>query len=254
MKESDIGWLRWRDIAVALSLLSRWPLRLPQPAYTRSAQAVWAYPLAGFLIALPVAVLAKLCLGLGISVGLTALLALACLTVTTGAIHEDGLADCADGLWGGHDKARRLEIMQDSQIGTYGVLALVFSLGLRWSALTALFETGAVAGPILAAAAVSRASPTLLMHGLPRARRSGLSQSVGTPAAGHVGLAVFLALLLTLTTLQTVPVLTLLATAGATAGCAIVAYKKIQGQTGDILGATQQVTEITFLMCLALHA
>ena len=102
MKDNHNKLLDWRDIAVALSLLSRWPLRLSENAYARSAQAVWAYPIAGALIALPVAGLATFCLWIGLSTGLSALLALACLTATTGAMHEDGLADSADGLWGGH--------------------------------------------------------------------------------------------------------------------------------------------------------
>ena len=275
MRESDIRWLQTRDLAVALSLLSRWPLRLSEAAYDRSAQAVWAYPLAGVLIALPVAILAQLCLGLGLSSGIAALLALAGLTVTTGAMHEDGLADSADGLWGGHDTARRLEIMKDSRIGAdglwgghdtarrleimkdsrigaYGVLALIFGLGLRWMALSSLFESGTVMAPILAAAAVSRAAPTVLMLGLPQARKTGLSQSVGTPQAGHVGLAVTLAVLLAIITLQSIPIVVFIATALATAACGGVAKYKIKGQTGDILGATQQVAEITILICLTL--
>ena len=252
MRESDIRWLQTRDLAVALSLLSRWPLRLSEAAYDRSTQAVWAYPLAGVFIALPVAILAQLCLGLGLSSGIAALLALAGLTVTTGAMHEDGLADSADGLWGGHDTARRLEIMKDSRIGAYGVLALIFGLGLRWMALSSLFESGAVMAPILAAAAVSRAAPTVLMLGLPQARKTGLSQSVGTPQAGHVGLAVTLAVLLAIITLQSIPIVVFIATALATAACGGVAKYKIKGQTGDILGATQQVAEITILICLTL--
>ena len=250
MKESDMRWLHWRDIAVALSLLSRWPLRLPEAAYARSTQAVWAYPVAGVLIAGPVAVLARFCLNLGLSAEVSALLALACLTVTTGAMHEDGLADSADGLWGGHNLARRLEIMKDSRIGAYGVLALIFGLGLRWLALSTLFETGTVVAPILAAAVLSRATPTILMWGLPQARRTGLSQSVGTPEAGHVALALLLAALLSSIALQGLPMLAFIATAVAAVSSALIAKRKIGGQTGDILGASQQVAECAVLLCL----
>ena len=252
MRESDMRWLQLRDIAIALSLLSRWPLCLSEAAYGRSAKAVWAYPVAGVLIALPVAGLAKLCLGLGLSPEIAALLALTCLTVSTGAIHEDGLADSADGLWGGHNPARRLEIMKDSQIGAFGVLALIFGLGLRWMALAVLFEADTVVAPILAAAALSRAAPTVLMLGLPQARKTGLSQSVGAPQAGHVGLAIILAVVLAIITLQSLPAVAFIATALATASCGMIAKYKINGQTGDILGASQQVAEITILLCLTL--
>jgi adenosylcobinamide-GDP ribazoletransferase len=251
MRESDMRWLHVGDIAVALSLLSRWPLRISEAAYGRSAQAVWAYPVAGVLIALPAAGLAQLCLGLGLSTGVAALLALACLTVSTGAMHEDGLADSADGLWGGHDTARRLEIMKDSRIGAYGVLALIFGLGLRWLALSELFESGAVLAPILVAAALSRVAPTVLMLRLPQARTTGLSQSVGTPQARHVGLAAILGALLAIIALQSFPLLVFFATALAITCCVLIAKYKLQGQNGDILGASQQVAEITILLCLS---
>ena len=64
--------------------------------------------------------------------------ALAAAIVVTGAFHEDGLADTADGLGGGRDRARRLEIMRDSRVGTYGVVALVLVLGAQVAAVGAL--------------------------------------------------------------------------------------------------------------------
>ncbi len=73
--------------------------------------------------------------GLGLGSGIVAAMVLAAQAMITGAMHEDGLADTADGLWGGWDKARRLEIMKDSHIGTYGVMALILTVLVRWSAL-----------------------------------------------------------------------------------------------------------------------
>jgi adenosylcobinamide-GDP ribazoletransferase len=67
--------------------------------------------------------------------------------LATGALHEDGLADSADGLWGGGTRERRLEIMRDSRIGSYGALALILSVLLRWSALAALLDAGPAWGP-----------------------------------------------------------------------------------------------------------
>ena len=252
MKYNQNKLLDWRDIAVALSLLSRWPLRLSESAYARSAQAVWAYPIAGAMIGLPVAVLAALCLWIGLSASLSALLALACLTLTTGAIHEDGLADSADGLWGGHTAAQRLEIMKDSRIGAYGVLALIFGIGLRWLALTALLDAGSVFGPILVTAVLSRAVPPTLMLYLPPVQSTGLSKSVGTPEACHVGCAVATAIILAVLALQGFPIIVFVGAILAGAVCAIVAQSKINGQTGDILGASQQVAEIAILLCLTL--
>jgi adenosylcobinamide-GDP ribazoletransferase len=141
--------------------------------------------------------------------------------------------------------------MKDSRIGAYGVLALIFGLGLRWLALSELFESGAVLAPILVAAALSRVAPTVLMQRLPQARTTGLSQSVGTPQARHVGLAAILGALLAIIALQSFPLLVFFATALAITCCVLIAKYKVQGQTGDILGASQHVAEITILLCLS---
>ena len=252
MIKSESKIMHWRDIGIAMSLLSRWPLRLSKATYARSAHAVWAYPVAGGLIALPVAGLALLCLGAGLPTGLSALLALAAVTISTGAIHEDGLADSADGLWGAQCSERRLEIMHDSRVGVYGVLALIFSLAFRWFALTTLFASGAVFGPLVVAAIVSRATPPVLMFVLPHARASGLSRSVGTPPGSSVALGVLSAVVLSILVLQNLFILALVAALLAGTLSAVIAKYKINGQTGDVLGASQQLTEISVLIALTL--
>ena len=176
--------------------------------------------------------------------------ALAVAALATGALHEDGLADTADGLFGGWTKERRLEIMKDSRIGSYGVLALMVVTLARWSAITALVAGGHWAA-ILAAAGLSRAPMAAVMAGLPNARGNGLSASTGAPtrgaAAGAAGLALLLALLLTGGTAIAMG----LAVLATTAGVAALAKRKIGGQTGDILGATQQMAETAALAVAA---
>ena len=248
MRKYDI---RAADILLALVLLTRLPLpHLPQEAFKRQSAAVWAFPLAGLAVALPACLVASLALRLDLPAPVAAGLALAVQILLTGAMHEDGLADTADGFWGGFDTARRLEIMKDSQIGTYGVLALILGLGLRWMALAALFET---AGPwfLVALAALSRAAMPVVMHALPNARQAGLSHGVGRPGKRAVTFGVLIALMISL------PALGLYATLGAslvmiatTLGAAALARAKIGGQTGDILGATQQICEIMGLVVL----
>ena len=156
------------------------------------------------------------------------------MALATGGLHEDGLADTADGLWGGRDTARRLEIMRDSRVGAYGVLALGLMLLLRFAALAALFEAGQ-ALLLIAAAAVARFGMAAMMALLPNARRDGLSQATGrpgpVPVAGALGLSILAAMLTGL------PLICWLA-AGLTLGwLAWQATRKIGGQTGDILGA-----------------
>lgn len=242
---------RMGDLWLAHSLLTRLPLRLPDSAYARAAQAAWAYPLVGLVIGALAGLAGWVAAPLG--AGFAALLVLAIQAVLTGAMHEDGLADCADGFWGGWEPARRLEIMKDSQIGTYGVLALILGLGARWWALEQLIAAGHLLPALLGVAVMSRAGMPVLMTWLPNARDTGLSHSVGRPPVMSALLAVLLAL--------GVGALTLGATALLAAGIAAVlalavgllARAKIGGQTGDVLGASQQISEIGLLVaCTAL--
>ena len=195
MRKNDISLV---DIPLALVLLTRLPLpQLASSSFQRQSRAVWAFPLAGLAVTLPACMAAYAALALGLSAALAAGLFLMVQVLLTGAMHEDGLADCADGFWGGFAPARRLEIMKDSQIGSYGVLALVFAIGLRWHALSLLLDLGQ-GWSALAIALLSRAMMPMLMVWLPNARQSGLSQSVGRPSrratALGLGLAVALAL------------------------------------------------------------
>ncbi|MGR3714707.1 MAG: adenosylcobinamide-GDP ribazoletransferase [Shimia sp.] len=244
---SDTSLIHPDDPATALALLTRLPIKA---RFERSARAAWAYPLAGAalagLSALPTAAL----LWLGVPAMLAAVFYVAGLVILSGAMHEDGLADTADGLWGGWDKARRLEIMKDSHIGAYGVIALCLSLAARWGAIAVILAASDWAWHLVAVAMVSRAAMPLVMTALPHARAEGLAHAQGrvprnTALAG-----------LTIATGATFlmvgwTALILAAVAFVTAAlCAATARVKIGGQTGDILGATQQIGEIVMLITL----
>ncbi|WP_226779269.1 adenosylcobinamide-GDP ribazoletransferase [Oceaniglobus trochenteri] len=241
-----------RDLAAALGLLSRLPLRIDTAhATARGARAAWAWPVAGAVIGALAGLVGATALGLGLPVGVAAGLALALGPVVTGCMHEDGLADAADGLWGGWERERRLAIMKDSSIGTYGVVALVLSLGLRWSALTALFAAGHTVLVLVGVAALSRLPMVLIAAVLPNARAAGLSASVGRPGQATALFAILATLAIALPALG-LAALPAFATVGATALAAgAIARAKIGGQTGDILGATQQLCEIAALATLA---
>jgi len=240
------------DVTASVGLLSRLPVSIDMvAAQDRGAAAAWAFPVAGLIVAVLAAWVASMSMGLGVSAAIAAGIALAVQIIITGAMHEDGLADSADGLWGGWDTERRLEIMKDSRIGTYGVLALGLSLLLRWAALTAIYQTGSIYGPMLAAAAVSRLPMLVLLALLPNARGEGLSASVGTPSKDTLALGSVVTLLAAVLLAGWGFVPLFIFGSLATLVCAQVARKKIGGQTGDILGATQQVVEITALITLA---
>ncbi|MFV0279197.1 MAG: adenosylcobinamide-GDP ribazoletransferase [Rhodoblastus sp.] len=244
------------DFLTCLSFWSRLPVgRSENPSDLRAA--VRALPAAALVIAAP----AALVLALGAQAGLTplvaSLVALATLAVLTGALHEDGLADCADAL-AGETRERRLEIMKDSRSGAYGVLALVFSVALRAGALAALVENSMLLAclAILASAAVSRVAGLMPLALLEPARDNGLGQAAGAPDTNALRVAIVGAILC-----AALPLLTG-AEAGTTVFAAIAATglaflvtsharRKIGGHTGDVAGAAQQAAEIGYLLVLS---
>lgn len=232
-----------------MGLMSRIPVRVDtERATSRSARATWAYPLAGAILG---AVAGTVAWGLG-SLGLPPMIqaigALTTSVIITGAMHEDGLADSADGLWGGWTTERRLEIMKDSRTGAYGVIAIALSLIWRTALLSIVIGAS---NPILllaALGALSRSAMAPLMAFLPNARKSGLSSAVGAPSRLTAIASAALGLVIAWPILGPIPCLI----AGLTAlFWAAIAIRKIGGQTGDILGASQQLTEITALIALA---
>lgn len=246
MFKHDIRLIAAIDLPAALGLLTRLPVIVDMDKATaRGAAAVWAYPLVGVILGVILSAAIPLLLMIGLPGGIVAALVLALSVILTGAMHEDGLADSADGLWGGWTRERRLEIMKDSRIGVYGVCAIGLSLLIRWLALGAIITVGGYWVALIAVGALSRAGMVVLMAALPHARSSGLSHSVGRPPQGPVWLAVALAcgfaVLMGMVWLIPVAVM-------GTVLCGLIARAKIGGQTGDILGATQQVGEMVMLI------
>ncbi|APG47820.1 adenosylcobinamide-GDP ribazoletransferase [Phaeobacter porticola] len=248
MRKNDISGV---DFLLVLILLTRLPLpRLDTRQFARHAHAVWAFPIAGLAVAVPACLIAQVSLWTGLESLTTAGLAIGVQILLTGAMHEDGLADTADGFWGGFDRARRLDIMKDSHIGTYGVLALIVTVGLRWVTYASIITT---AGPwaLVPLAMLSRAMMPVIMTVLPNARGSGLSQSVGRPTPRNCALGLGLAAAGAVLILGWVSFGVILAMAGATVSLAVAARVKIGGQTGDVLGATQQLSELAGLLMVA---
>jgi adenosylcobinamide-GDP ribazoletransferase len=194
---------------------------------------------------------AALALGAEIPPGAAAGLALVAQALSTGALHEDGLADSADGLWGGGTRERRLEIMRDSRIGSFGALALILSVLLRWTALSALLEEGWIWGPLIAAGALSRWPMAWMLGILPPARDGGLSRLVGQPGAATVALGGAVALGLALVTTGWGALAA--AAGGLIVACAwtLAVRARLGGQTGDTCGAAQQLSEVAVLLALA---
>ena len=227
---------RLRELQVALMLLTRLPAgRIPGEAPTL-AKAVWAFPLIGALVGLIMWAVFALASWVGLPPLAAALMALAASALATGAIHEDGLADTADGFGGGQTRERKLEIMKDSRIGSYGVLALLLSLGLVASAMA----QGASLAGFLGIGAASRAAMLLPMAFLPPARETGLGHGATISPDTRFAAAMAIALAFALASFGVlVPML------AVTALLMVLMKAQIGGQTGDTLGATQKIAECT---------
>ncbi|WP_299618354.1 adenosylcobinamide-GDP ribazoletransferase [Pelagibius sp.] len=246
------------DLWLALALLTRLPVGAPTTPPKAAepmpyARASRCYPLVGALVGLIAAAVLLAAYRVGLPPILCALLAVATTVLVTGALHEDGLADLADGFGGGRDRTAKLAIMRDSRIGSYGVLALIFSVALRSASLAALGETPSLAAAaLIAAQSLSRGGLAAIMALLPLARPEGLAAQVGRPGGGNALTAILLAGVLALLLLDWVAALwALLACLLIQSAVTVLARRQIGGYTGDVLGAAQQLGEIAVLLVLA---
>jgi adenosylcobinamide-GDP ribazoletransferase len=240
-----------RDFVLTYGFLTRLPVPdRPAAAPSGLARALRLAPLVGLVVGVLVGWIAIA--GLGLPPWPAALIVLAATVWITGALHEDGLADVADGWGGGGDRRRKLEIMRDSRIGTYGVLAVILSIGLRASALAALAGPEGITAVLIAAHGLSRGLLPLAMLVLVPARDDGLAAAAGRPtlpdALTGLGLGLVLALLATGGALGLGLALVALAAAGVTG---LIALRQIGGYTGDVLGAVQQTAEVAVLLAAA---
>ncbi len=250
LAETAGGW--WRDVRLAGAFLTRLPTVAGGPAETPLASAARAFPIVGAAVGLVAGGALLLGWWLGLHPLASAFIGLAAAVVLTGALHEDGLADVADGFGGGATRSEKLKIMRDSRIGAYGVLAVVFSVGVRAAALAGMAGPGTAAAALVAAGAASRGVLPAVMHVLKPARRGGMARSAGRPQKGDAVTAALLGGLLALLFLPVGPgIAAVVAGAAAAAAFAAFAKNQIGGHTGDVLGALQQVTEVAVLLAVA---
>lgn len=180
------------------------------------------------------------------------LLSMAATIVTTGAFHEDGFADVCDGFGGGYTKARVLEIMKDSRLGTFGTVGLVLMLSLKFAALLQL-NPAVVPWTLIAGHSISRLAATVLIVALKYVRDDLTAKAKPLAvklSAGEMVLATFFGLV-PLVLLGWAAVWTLVPVALITALAAAYFVRRIGGYTGDCLGATQQLAEVVFYLTLA---
>src|SRR5215472_2989180 len=238
--------------AAATAFFTRIPVMTPACRTGRLADAALAFPLVGAGIG-GVATFAFLLAQLvGLGDWPAAASAVLAGIILTGALHEDGFADTADGLIGGDDRDQRFAIMRDSRLGTFGVLAIVFSVLLRAAALAGIGEAIHAGLALIAAHTASRAVLPLAMRMMAPARADGLGAAAGRPPTPHALAALAIGLLITLAALGPGRGLIAFVLAGAAVSAlGVLAHRRIGGYTGDVLGAFQQIGEIVMLLTAA---
>lgn len=248
------------DIRICLIFFTRlpvkWPEDLPRERITRAFQAA---PCVGLVVGLAGALgYFAAFAATGGSVHIAATVAVATQLLATGAFHEDGLADFADGVGGGQSPGQRLEIMRDSRIGTYGTAALVCALVLKMFLIAEIADPWQAGLLLIASGAVARAGLVQLMSALGPADDEGISASSGQPTQLEASKALIFggaiaggALVLACGLGAVMPAI------GAVVGAAVgtlavgaIARKNLGGQTGDALGASATVAEIGALFAM----
>ena len=241
-----------RDVGDALRFFTRAPVGgASASAPLAIDRFAWAAPVAGAAVGLAGALALALAGLFGLPPLMRAALATAALVAASGGLHEDGLADVADGFGGGATRAEKLDIMRDSRIGAYGAIALTLALILRVAALSAALDGGfwRASASLIAVAALSRAGALTPLALLDPARADGAGAAAGRLDPGALvaawGSALIIALILGLVSLGLAHVVAAaLASAAAAWAMVALARRAIGGQTGDVAGAAQQLAEI----------
>ncbi len=243
----------WRRFLLATSLLTRVPLAaVAQSGSQDLGHSLGLAPLVGILLGLAGGAVFWLASSLGLPPLAAGLLTVLATFLLTGGLHEDGLADVADGFGGGQDQKRKLAIMRDSRIGSYGSAALIFSVALRAAALSAVADPTAVCLALIAAHSVSRGLLPAIMYSLPLARPDGLAATVGQAPGQAVILAIGTAVIAAVSSLGVaLGAAALMIGAIATLFVSWLARRQIGGYTGDVLGAAQQGSEAAILIAAA---
>jgi len=242
------------DLILAAVFLTRLPLRADNwgtgdRGAAALAGAMRVFPVVGAGIGLAGGLVFVIGHAIGLGPWISAIAAVAVVVALTGALHEDALADVADGFGGGRDRAAKLEIMRDSSIGAYGALALMLAVAARIAALATLAAPDLALAALIGAAAFSRAAMPVVMHVLEPARSDGVGAGAGRPDRETVYWAAGLAAVIIFALLDPgAALIAIIAAALAVWGGVALARRQIGGFTGDVVGAIGQTSEIVFLV------
>lgn len=252
----------WRDLRYAVAFLTILPVAPSRRAAEIEGEQASGdclrrstvfFPLVGAGIGLVAGLMLIGAFELGLQPLSCALIGLASAALLTGALHEDGLADFFDGLGASGSAEKRLAVMRDSRIGTFGALAVVFGVGIRASILSSLSSADLAMAALIAGGAASRSMMPIAMRWQRPARTQGLSANAGAPSWPQVTAACAIAFIIALVTVGLWGSLAIgVAVAFAVLLIAMIAQKAFGGQTGDVLGAMQVAAETVALATVAM--
>ena len=243
------------DILITTAFFTRIPIKFTTNHNRVLMQACWCFPVIGAAIGLLGSAFLYLLLAFHIPVPISAIITIGFFIILTGALHEDGLADTADGLGGGADKKSRIEKMRDSKIGSYGVLAIVSLTLIKVNAIITLvtgkpFEIAMFS--IICAHSISRFGIIFIPYFSSLASDEGLAWFAGKPKSiGVIGSFLITSIFILLLLPPDQALLSIILAMVSVGTVGLLATRKIKGYTGDILGAAQQVSETTILVYLA---
>lgn len=242
----------WRDFVRAAIFFTRIPFQIDETEAARPlATAAIGFPLAGLMVGVIGAIAFVIANAVGLPQLASALIAVAATALVAGGLHEEGLANAVDGLFSGKDPDDSLRIMRESSLGKFGMLALIFVVGLKVAAIEAL-EPGAAAASLIGSEVAARTVLPAVLMLIGPARTEGLSFQAGRPRKESLTLALLLGGALTLLMLGIGTGLAAIVV--ATALCVLmvrIATMRLGGHTGDVLGAIEQITATAVLLTAA---
>jgi adenosylcobinamide-GDP ribazoletransferase len=245
-----------KDILHLLSFFTIIPIK--SNTKTKLSKSLYALPLVSLIIGV-IAAIPLLTLSLiNMPNLIISIITIFTLILVTGALHEDGIADFMDSFGGAKSKNKKIEILSDSNIGSYGTIALILSILTRIIALYLILESSGILSAISALLAVSVLSRTSMLHilaTLPAVKKSGLGHSATMPEKNILIFSYSLSILII--SLLTIPAFGFLGlffviSSGILASLLVtsIAFKHLGGQTGDVCGSVQQISEILIYLSL----
>ena len=245
----------FKDMLLSVSFLTRIPISKDLLFERHLMDAAWSFPLIGGLVGFLGGMVALLLSYFNISPIIISFITIGAIILLTGGLHEDGLADTADGFGINKNPEGKINIMRDSQIGVYGTLALIIAISVKAVALSELINKDQFFACVIAlivSGALSRSTIVGIAFFLEKASETGLASVAGKPRATVVGICFLISILLCIFLLPLTKVLAaILLSIVTTVVIGFLSKKQINGYTGDILGAAQMLSETALLIYLA---